>query len=85
MIKLWKKTLAVTVVQEAMSRPEMQQQMQQMQAAMQNQQLQKRMAELRNDPEMKGALVDPCAQAVQHKRHRNEVYQFCGQGACWAP
>lgn len=40
-------------MQEAMQRPEVQQQMAQMEAMMRNDALQKRMAELKNDPEMK--------------------------------
>lgn len=39
-------------MQEAMKRPEMQQQMQQMMAMAQNQQMQQRMAALKEDPEM---------------------------------
>jgi hypothetical protein len=42
----------MAAMQEAMKRPEMQQQMQQMMAMAQNQQMQQRMAALKEDPEM---------------------------------
>lgn len=45
-------------MQEMMSKPEMQQQLAEMQAYMQNQQMQQRMQELRNDPEFKSMFEE---------------------------
>jgi hypothetical protein len=45
-------------MQEAMQRPEVQAQMAQMQAMMRNEALQARLAELREDPEMKGVFEE---------------------------